>query len=69
MITDERIDAVCMISPAGTGAKPHVHPSEQLTVPLKGSVRYLPAEPCGFYRLNCKNILAAWSVSNTRREK
>ena len=45
MITDERIDAACMISPAGTEGKPHVHPTEQLQVPLKGSVRYLPAVP------------------------
>ena len=46
MITDERIEAATMISPAGIGGKPHVHPTEQLPVPLKGSVRYLPAEPC-----------------------
>lgn len=44
-ITGERIEVAYMTYPAGTEGKPHIHPNEQIQVPLKGRVRYLLEEP------------------------
>jgi quercetin dioxygenase-like cupin family protein len=90
-ITGERIEVAYMTYPAGTEGKPHVHPNEQIQVPLKGRVRYLLEEPQeagpgevvlipadlrhgaqileDFTVLNCKNIVAGWSVYNAGWEK
>lgn len=40
-ITGERIEVAFMEYPAGTEAKPHSHPNEQIQVPLKGKVKGL----------------------------
>jgi quercetin dioxygenase-like cupin family protein len=40
-ITGERIEVAFMEYPAGTEAKPHSHPNEQIQVPLKGKIRGL----------------------------
>jgi len=40
-ITGERIEVSFMEFPAGTEAKPHSHPNEQIQVPLKGKIRGL----------------------------
>lgn len=44
-ITGERIEVAYMTYPAGTEGKPHLHPNEQIQVPLAGRVSYLLEEP------------------------
>jgi quercetin dioxygenase-like cupin family protein len=42
-VSGDRIEVALMFYPAGTEAKPHSHPNEQIQVALKGSVRYVIA--------------------------
>ena len=42
-ITGERLEVAFMVYPAGTRAKPHSHPNEQIQVPLAGRVRTVVA--------------------------
>ena len=40
-VSGDRIEVAFMFYPAGTEAKPHSHPNEQIQVALKGKVRYV----------------------------
>lgn len=43
-VTGERIEVAMMFYPAGTEAKPHSHPNEQIQVGLSGRARYVIGE-------------------------
>ncbi len=86
-----KIEVAFMNYPAGTVAKPHAHPNEQVQVILKGKAKYrvgdeekvlgpgeailIPANTEHGVEIledleviNCKDVVAGWSVYHARWE-
>src|SRR5262245_17571366 len=91
-ITGERLEVAFMFYPAGTEAKRHSHPNEQIQVALGGKARYFIADEAhvigagggvlfpsnvehwveileDYTVINCKDIVAGWSVYHARWER